>query len=377
MRRQSLAALLLGSTLACGVPDPADTAAGAAEVAGQLAAAAYADSLAEAAGGPISVERIAERAAAAASRIEGRMDRLAAEAGEPDGWRPLFDRLRRDAPAGEAAVLDAYRAELTRAAEFVAARDLVSLPASQPKVLALANPSLRAHFPLALYYDGSFAVTTAAADGGGAGYLANHCRACIPPLAVHEGYPGHHVAFARMTDAAGRPPSVGELARLKPFVEGWGLYAEALMLEQGYYPEPELRLAAWRMLLLRLARAEIDARLHGGGLEPAAAQEIYRARLLMTPAAAAAEVRAHLAKPTVKASYFVGLLQILALRENVMTREDRPTLRGFHDRLLGPPATIPRIARERFDVELGPPGDAELPWPWSAGEAGILSASPR
>lgn len=139
------------------------------------------------------------------------------------------------------------------------------------------------------------------------------------------------------------------------------------MLERGYYRQPELRVAARRMILLRLLRAEIDARLHGGDLEPAAAEEVYRRRLLLTPAGAAAEVRTHLAKPTVKASYFVGMMQILELRQRVLGRDPGTSLREFHDRLLGPPASIPRIARERFDIELGPLGAADLPWPWSSG----------
>jgi uncharacterized protein (DUF885 family) len=166
-----------------------------------------------------------------------------------------------------------------------------------------------------------------------------------------------------MRNAAGEAPQVAQLVRHKPFVEGWGLYAEVLMLESGYYESAERRLAAWRMILLRLARAELDVQLHGGGLEPAAAEEIYRQRLLLTPAAAAAEVRTHLAKPTVKASYFVGLLQILELREALRARGSELSEREFHDRLLGPPAPIPRISRERFEIELGPAGEVDLAWP--------------
>ncbi len=356
------AILALGGMVACVAPAPDEEPAPAA---GSIDRADYADRLAAAAGGPVRVDRVVEIAAVAALNIERHMDQLAQAVGEPDGWQPFFERLRRQAPADEAAVLAAYRAELTRAAEYARTLDLVSLPATEPEVLALENPSLRAHFPLALYHDGRFAVTTASADADDPAYLTNHCWVCIPPLAVHEGYPGHHVAFARMSDAAGEPPSVAELARYKPFVEGWALYAEVLMLEHSYYVDLERRLAAWRMILLRLVRAEIDAGLHGGGLEPAAAEEIYRQRLLLTPAAAAAEVRTHLAKPTVKASYFVGLLQILELREALRAGDPDLPPRAFHDRLLGPPAPIPRIARELFDIELGPPGEADLPWPWS------------
>ncbi len=66
-----------------------------------------------------------------------------------------------------------------------------------------------------------------------------------------------------------------------------------------------------------------------------------------------------------KASYYVGLLQILELRRRFRAANPELPPRRFHDRLLGPPAPIPSIARERFAVELGPPGDADLAWPFS------------
>jgi len=369
--RHRLVFLLLGSALACGAPLPSDnTEDDAADDTASIAAGPfesddYTRRLGEAAGGPVSVVRIVEVATAAAERIEERMDGLAEGMGEPGGWRPFFEGLRRQTPADETAVLEAYRAELARAAAFSEDRRLVTSPPPPPEVVILENPSLRAHFPLALYHEGRFAVTTASAYGDDPAYLTNHCWVCIPPLAVHEGYPGHHLAFARMSDAAGQAPAVAELARYRPFVEGWALYAEVLMLEHAYYVDPDRRLAAWRMVLLRLVRATIDAGLYRGDLEPPEAEEIYRRRLLMTPAAAAAEVRTHLAKPTVKASYFLGLLQILELREAFRAGHPDHLPREFHDRLLGPPAPIPRIARERFDIELGPPGEVDLPWPWS------------
>ncbi len=329
-----------------------------------LARAEYVRRLAASAGSELSVDRLVELAVDSAARIEGHMDRLAEGLDEPAGWRPAFERLQRQTPTDEAAVLEAYRAELTRAAAFVEEHAMVSSPPPLPRVVKLENRSLRAHFPLALYHDGSLAVTTGPAEGDDPLYLRNHCWACIPPLAVHEGYPGHHLAFARMADAAGAAPSVAELARYKPYVEGWALYAELLMLESSYYDKPELELAAWRLVLLRLLRAEIDAGLHGGGLAPAEAEELYRTRLLLDPAAAAAEVRGHLAKPTVKASYLVGLLQILELRRAFRAAHPDLMPRDFHDRLLGPPAPLPRISRQRFDVDLAVPGEGPLPWPF-------------
>ena len=83
--------LILLSTLAgCGAPageEPAPAAGGA------LDGAAYARRLAEAAAGPVSVDRIVELAQESAARIERRMDSYAEDAGTPGGWRPVFAAL--------------------------------------------------------------------------------------------------------------------------------------------------------------------------------------------------------------------------------------------------------------------------------------------
>ncbi len=354
-----LAGLLLGCAAACAgpaEPPQRERSQSAAPPAAPLTTAAYGRLLAKRAGGPVSVPGLLAEAERARRTIAARMDRLAAEIRPGAGWRELFAELGRDAPEGRDELLAAYRRELERAAEFVVERRLVSVPAAQPEVVVLENEALRGYFPLGLYHDGRLALSIEP------GSLASHCRVCIPPLAVHEGYPGHHVAFWRYRRADGEPPRLAELARYKPYVEGWGLYAELLMLEHGYYERPERRLGAWRLVLLRTLRAEIDARLHGGGLTAEAAEQSYRRELVATPAAAAAEVRMHLAKPGVKASYFVGLLQILELRQRVRGDGEGLDWLDFHDRLLGPPATLPAVARERFGVELGELGGWRAEW---------------
>jgi hypothetical protein len=137
------------------------------------------------------------------------------------------------------------------------------------------------------------------------------------------------------------------------FHEGWGQYAELLMLEAGYYAgEPERELGAWRSLLFRVERARIDALLHAGRLSPAAAAAEIAA--FVDPATAEAEVARHLAEPTLKAAYYVGLLQVLELRRAVMASDPEIDLRAFHDRFVRWPLPIPEVARERFGVEIGP-----------------------
>lgn len=271
-----------------------------------------------------------------------------------DDWRTAFAPLREDHPPDAESILAAYREEVERARRFVEAHELVTVPPGRLEVVRTPEAIPAGRYTFVGYLGHRLAVTI----GEGA-RLRDHCRVCIPPLAVHETYPGHHVAF--LHQRSGSPVGDEEAARAaehltNPFFhEAWGQYAELLMLERGYYDgEPERELGAWRSLLFRVERARIDALLHAGEMTPdegAAALEPFLDR-----ETAEEEVARHLAEPGAKAAYYVGLLQVLALREAVerddAERGKRFDLRAFHDRLVRLPGPLPALARERFGVEL-------------------------
>jgi uncharacterized protein (DUF885 family) len=336
----------------------------------------YRDILLAEAGVELGALELAGLAAADFAWISGRMDRLAAGIdGAASGWRELFERLRADHPGDTEGVLAAYRAEVERARRFVLTRDLITLPPGPLTVEETPAYLAETRYPLIAYLGYRLAVTV-----GDGERLADHCRVCIPPLAVHETFPGHHAAFLHQRSGAGPDADIGpELAsrtaehfKNRFFHEGWGQYAELLMLEAGYYAgEPERELGAWRSLLFRVERARIDALLHAGRLSPAAAAGEIAA--FVDPATAEAEVARHLAEPTLKAAYYVGLLQVLELRQAALAGEPGLDLRAFHDRFVRWPLPIPEVARERFGVEIGP----GLPEDGLAGYLGPSAAPDR
>jgi uncharacterized protein (DUF885 family) len=337
------------------------------EATGPIGRAAYDRLLQERSGSRLTAERLGALAEEVYRQVEARLDALAvAETGERD-WRPMFAELERDHPRDPDSVLAAYRAEVGRAAAFVRERRLVTLPPGLPEVVEVRGTVFRRTFPLAVYLDGRLGVTTGPPrpDSFPGRYLRHHCAVCIPPLAVHETYPGHHVAFFH-ADHPEEPPPTALAAEVKAnrrnwfFHEGWGQYAEVLMLEQGYYVDPARRLGAGRLLLLRALRARVDAGLHSRTLTPGEAIDLYRSRLLYDEAAARTEVRRHLEDPTEKATYLVGLLQVLELREKAMEADASLDLRTFHDRLLRWPLPIPEVARATFGVTLDGDGSRGL-----------------
>lgn len=291
--------------------------------------------------------------------VEARMDTLAAEirSGARD-WRPVFDALAAEHPATEEEVLALYRSELASAESFVREHRLTPLPGDPLRVEAVESPILRRVFPLALYVDpGRLGVVLRPprADGPAPEYLANHCTICVPPLAVHEGYPGHHVAYGLAREAAGRPsdPSPSGNRANMTYQEGWAQYAELLMLESGYWEgSPARELGALRLVLLRALRAEVDGALAAGEITSEEAEDRFVERIRMTPTAARAEVAGHLEDPGRKSSYLLGALQILSLREALGLAAEAPGLFEFHGELLKRPAPVPVLAEGSFGVVL-------------------------
>jgi hypothetical protein len=329
-----------------------------------LDARTYAQRLQAEAGGPIEPRALAERARAVSAELEALLDNRARRLDPAAGdWRPAYTRLQNDTAATGAEILKAYERETERARAFCVERQLVTVPATSPRIYEIQNDALRRLFPLAMNRgDGTLGITLAPparvagfehrspeSPDPAAAYRRNHCRVCIPPIAVHETYPGHHVAFAFQRGAeAGR-----ENGRWPYFHEGWAQYAELLMWEEGYWQgDPALEMGALHLMLLRATRAEVDAGLHGGGLSPAEARRIYVERLAIDEDAAASEVAGHLQAPGKKASYLVGALQLLALRD-ALGHPRGAERRAWHDQLLRRGGgTLPAVAREELGVKI-------------------------
>ncbi|MEU3187685.1 DUF885 domain-containing protein [Streptomyces sp. NPDC006923] len=79
----------------------------------------------------------------------------------------------------------------------------------------------------------------------------------------HEGVPGHHLQIAQWTHVAEHlsryQASVGQVSAN---AEGWALYAERLMDELGFLPDPERRLGYLDAQMMRACRVIVDIGMH-------------------------------------------------------------------------------------------------------------------
>ncbi|MBM3323345.1 DUF885 domain-containing protein, partial [candidate division WOR-3 bacterium] len=150
---------------------------------------------------------------------------------------------------------------------------------------------------------------------------------------VHEGFPGHHF---QMSLANHHSSFIRRLQWHTPLVEGWALYCEQAVVEQGLYPPdpfPDLRWLGG--VKFRAARVIVDVQLHTGRMSYDDAWRFMARNCWADSAFMQAEVRRYCMSPGQPMSYLLGKTQLLALREEYRARMgEQFTTRDFHDRLL-------------------------------------------
>jgi uncharacterized protein (DUF885 family) len=162
-------------------------------------------------------------------------------------------------------------------------------------------------------------------------------------LAYHEAVPGHHFQFALQQEDKNLPRfrSSGIIIRegTTAFAEGWGLYAEVLAIENGWY-DNDLpgKLGALNAQLFRARRLVVDTGLHTKG---------WSRQQAIDYGIAVNEVERYVAAPGQACAYMIGQLKLLELRDK-WHRElgDKFSLKDFHNVVLSTGAVPLEVLEE-------------------------------
>ncbi len=264
--------------------------------------------------------------------------------------------IREDVPAGgNQDLLTAYRQRMKAAFEFVKEQQLVKIPENQQLKVVETPVFLRHQIPFAAYEEpsyrdqrqqGHYYVTPVVSDG----LKLEHNWVSIDLTCVHEAFPGHHLQFvtANGNSANSLPRMLNASATL---YEGWALYCEDLMQEQGFLNRPEHRFIMLRDRLWRALRVMLDVELHTRGLSiDEAAQRMCR-ELGFDIGHAKADLSWYTQSPTVPMGYATGWALIRALREQ-QAQQEGFDLKSFHDRLLSVGScALPLVIKRAFGEE--------------------------
>jgi len=147
-------------------------------------------------------------------------------------------------------------------------------------------------------------------------------------VAYHEGIPGHHMQVSIQQQLTGLPEFRLYLIN-SAYAEGWGLYAEALGKEIGFFQDLGSDYGRLSLELLRAVRLVVDTGIHTQGWTREEALAYVHANGVSD------EIDRYLAWPAQALGYKLGQLKILELRNRAKQQlGPRFNLKVFHDEVL-------------------------------------------
>jgi uncharacterized protein (DUF885 family) len=266
---------------------------------------------------------------------------------DPAGRRELTQRvlaaLARDHGTPESLVADA-RATVREVKDFIRERRILTLPEpDQCRVLempefmrgnsvAYLNPSP----PLDEKAASEYAVSPPPADWTPrqvASYLEEYNRSMLKILTIHEAYPGHYVQLAY----SNRHPSlIRRVLSSGTFAEGWAVYTEQMMLDQGFgQGDLGLRLHQLKFYLRAVVNAILDRKMHAEGMTDQEAMDLLVGRAFQTEGEALGKIIRAKQTSCQLSTYFVGRTAFYRLRQKVQRGQgDRFDLARYHEAVL-------------------------------------------
>ena len=153
-------------------------------------------------------------------------------------------------------------------------------------------------------------------------------------LSLHEAVPGHHLQLALAQEMTGQP-DFRRFGEYTAFIEGWGLYAESLGEEMGFYKDPYMKFGQLTYEMWRSIRLVVDTGMHSLGWSRQRAIDYFKENAGKTEHDIAVEVDRYLVWPGQALAYKIGQLKIRELR-TLAEKElgQKFDLRKFHDAIL-------------------------------------------
>jgi uncharacterized protein (DUF885 family) len=286
-------------------------------------------------------EQVLAEAEASLQDVRQQMTKLAA----PHSTREALDAIAKQHTTPEH-FMDEARQGLTAATEFVNQKHLVTFPARN-NLQVIPTPE----FMRGIYGVAGFNPAPALEPQLGAFYwvtpipsnwpkaridskLREYNRFGLMQITIHEAMPGHYVQFEVADNL--EPKSRRALRNIfgnVPYVEGWALYTQQMMSEEGFMDNSvELLLTYDKQLLRSIANAILDIRLQTMGMTDQQALDLMINDTFQEKEEATAKVQRAQLSSCQLPTYFVGLRGWLDAREDYKKRKGAAfKLSEFHD----------------------------------------------
>lgn len=259
-----------------------------------------------------------------------------------------------DHPTREDLVATA-KASLAKATAFVKAKDLVTLPTSPVEVILM--PAFQRGISVA-YCDSPgpldrkmatfYAVSPLPDDWTAArcaSFLKEYNNRAIDDISVHEAMPGHYVQLAHSN---AYPSTLRAVLGSGSFIEGWAVYCETMMAQEGFGGgDPLYALTVAKVKLRGIVNAILDQAIHVDGMDREAAMKLMMETAFQEEGEAAGKWIRACTNSTQLPSYFVGSEEHWDTRCEAEKRWGKDfNLKRYHDTVLSYGSPPGRFVRE-------------------------------
>jgi uncharacterized protein (DUF885 family) len=274
---------------------------------------------------------------------------------DDDTVREALDRLAADRP-DNTSIVERARQAMAEATAFVEQFELVSLVDDPCEILEMPEfargiavaycdpPGLLESGDLPTFY----CISPTPADWSPErvdSFYREYNDHMIRNLTVHEAMPGHFLQLAHARRAKGQR-KVRAVGWSGPFVEGWAVYAEELMVDHGFGGKA-VRLQQLKMQLRMTINAIIDQLVHCADMSETEALALMRDSGFQEEGEAVGKWRRALLTSTQLSTYFVGYLEVSAVAK---ARPANTPLRDWHDAMLSHGSPPPRHLKTLLSI---------------------------
>ncbi|HEX7729370.1 MAG TPA: DUF885 domain-containing protein [Terracidiphilus sp.] len=172
----------------------------------------------------------------------------------------------------------------------------------------------------------------------------------VESIAYHEGLPGHHLQVSISHELTGIP-EFRKFGGYTAYQEGWGLYAERLGKDVGFYQDPYSDYGRLEADIWRAIRLVVDTGVHSKHWTRQQMVDYFHDHSAIDEPSIQAEVDRYIAWPSQATAYKIGQLTILALRDKAQKELGAKfDIRAFHDEVLDAGALPLDLLSDRIDA---------------------------
>ena len=272
--------------------------------------------------------------------------------------KTVLNKLAEDRPNNETIVSQANK-DLQETTEFVREKKLVTVPTESVKVIEMpefARGSAVAYFdsagPLEKKNETFFTISPTPNDWSEQrkeSFYKEYNDYMLENLTVHEAMPGHYLQIMH-SNKFKAPTMVRAIFRSGTFTEGWAVYAEQIMAENGYGGDA-VEMQQLKMKLRVIINAIIDQKIHTAGMTEKEAIDFMMNEGFQEEGEAAGKWKRANLSSTQLSTYYVGIVEVNDIANAYKAKMNgKLDMLKMHDAMLSFGSPAPKYVKEMLGL---------------------------